>query len=372
LRIVFLCGSLETGCDGVGDYTRRLAIEMIRQGHIVSAVAINDRYLTNHFEGTEEIEGINLPLLRMPSIMPPSEKFQQVKKWLSVYNPQWISLQFVPYSFDVKGLPLRLSKDLVKLGKEYKWHIMFHELWVGLNGSSSIKQKLLATIQKFIIERLLSDLRPGCITTSIPLYQKHLRKSNAKILPLFSNIPITNFERNVITEGDLINKGLTAIHFGNFTSAIMDFKMQLEFIRKISELRKDNVRLIVLGEGGPFKDLALKTAEQILGENSVVNLGSLTTEKISQHLQKADIGISRANYAMFGKSGSTIAMLEHGLPVVLRGKESNVVKDSSEIYKYNRQLISYVKEYLEVPKKLPPKSSLKEIGETFAKYLSIN
>jgi hypothetical protein len=40
MRIVFLCFSLEPGRDGVGDYTRALAGELIRPGHEVCAVAM--------------------------------------------------------------------------------------------------------------------------------------------------------------------------------------------------------------------------------------------------------------------------------------------------------------------------------------------
>jgi hypothetical protein len=40
LNIVFLCGSLQPGRDGVGVYTRRLAGEVIRQGHQASIISL--------------------------------------------------------------------------------------------------------------------------------------------------------------------------------------------------------------------------------------------------------------------------------------------------------------------------------------------
>ena len=41
MKLIFICGSLEPGRDGVGDYTRRLAGELIRQGHQIAIIALN-------------------------------------------------------------------------------------------------------------------------------------------------------------------------------------------------------------------------------------------------------------------------------------------------------------------------------------------
>ena len=43
MKLLFLCSSLEPGRDGVGDYTRRLAGECLRQGHEVRLLSLNDK-----------------------------------------------------------------------------------------------------------------------------------------------------------------------------------------------------------------------------------------------------------------------------------------------------------------------------------------
>ena len=53
MKIVFLCGSLEPGRDGVGDYTRMLAAEIIRKGHNAAIVALADKYSLEPFIGTQ-------------------------------------------------------------------------------------------------------------------------------------------------------------------------------------------------------------------------------------------------------------------------------------------------------------------------------
>ena len=113
---------------------------------------------------------------------------------------------------------------------------------------------------------------------------------------------------------------ITAIHFGTFTSSLEDYKRQIDFLTAIGEKTGKTVCLQVIGDGGAHKEKALEISRQLLGKENVVDCGFQSEESVSSYMQKADIGISRADYALFGKSGSSMAMLEHGLPVLLRGE----------------------------------------------------
>jgi hypothetical protein len=62
--------------------------------------------------------------------------------------------------------------------------------------------------------------------------------------------------------------------------------------------------------------------QSIINKAIIHDLGEMEVEEISIQMLDADLGISRANHENFGKSGSTIAMLEHGLPVLLRGAKN--------------------------------------------------
>ena len=44
MKILFICGTFENGKDGVGDYTKRLAKEIIDYGHSVHIIAIHDKF----------------------------------------------------------------------------------------------------------------------------------------------------------------------------------------------------------------------------------------------------------------------------------------------------------------------------------------
>ncbi|MEO7767543.1 MAG: hypothetical protein ABIS01_08960, partial [Ferruginibacter sp.] len=188
MKIAFLCGSLEPGRDGVGDYTRRLAGELIRQGHEAGIIAINDQHFTGEFEGFQESEGLNLPMLRLPSHWPSNQRFKRAASWINSFNPGWISLQFVPFSFNAKGLPFGMSRLLMTLGKNRNWHIMFHELWVGMHIGAPRKEICWGYVQREIILSLIRRLQPRLIHTQSSLYKTQLAKLGVKalLLPLFS------------------------------------------------------------------------------------------------------------------------------------------------------------------------------------------
>jgi glycosyltransferase involved in cell wall biosynthesis len=64
-------------------------------------------------------------------------------------------------------------------------------------------------------------------------------------------------------------------------------------------------------------------------------LGRVSEKEISLVLQKCDFGVTTTDLDIIGKSGTTIAMLEHGLPVFLtETKSSNNVIINEKYIKY--------------------------------------
>jgi hypothetical protein len=320
MRILFLCGCLEPGHDGVGDYTRRLGAELVRQGNEVLAIAIMDKFSTEELQEEQPAENTLLSVIRIPRSYTQDLVLNRLSEEVTNFRPDWISLQFVPFSFHPKGLPLWMINKLKTCLHGYPLHIMFHELWVGINGHEKLKMKMLGMIQKLIIKTLIRKLKPACITTTIPIYKKFLGIETVQLLPLIGNIPL------VPNKGLLraVDQQLQVVHFGTFTAALAEFTAQLEFLIKGATAFKKNILFLAIGNGGTFAPQALSVVKNLLGTDAIKELGRLSAEEISLLFQQADIGISRANFLMAGKSGTTVAMLEHGLPVVLRGHEEDV------------------------------------------------
>lgn len=310
MKIQFLCGSLEPGRDGVGDYTRRLAGELIRQGNDVSIIALNDRFVKEITDLEQGFEGENIPVLRLPSILKSNIRFSAAKQYIDQFDPEYLSLQYVPYSFQKKGLPFGLGKQLAEIGKGRKWHIMFHELFIGIEQGASIKARIVGFAQQLIISDLLEKIGPQVIHTQISLYKKKLeRLSDIKVqlLPLFGNIPI-------FTSTLSINNSYLCITFFGGLQAGVPILEFVDWIKRNQERIKKIIHLHFVGNNGK----ELSDWEDILTERNIEYTvhGSQNIEYISKLFHESAIGVVTTPYLLVRKSGSAAAMLEHGLPVL--------------------------------------------------------
>ncbi len=366
MKITFICGSLEPGKDGVGDYVLRLSEELTLSGHNVSVLALFDKFVEKDLEGVHNCSKGSIPYLRVSHKTDYTEHFDTVNRWIVNEKPDWLSLQFVPFSFDSKGLPFKLGKLLKTLIGNFNWHIMFHELWVGLYGNEKqIKKRVLGYLQKVLIKKLINSLKPRCITTTIPTYKNALSNYQVNILPLFGNIPI---QPNVkcLDEDDTKFK---VIHFGSFTTHFLQLEQQLTYLKNLSNWLNKEIKFIVMGKGGNLKDKAMAKIRDYFKDAEILDLGTLPIHDVSSALQCADLGISKADLPMLGKSGSTIAMLEHGLPVLLRGNFNN----NKELFinANNNQLLFCDSPLSNVPrKKKISNNGLPEVSASFLNFLN--
>jgi hypothetical protein len=319
MKILFICGSLQPGCDGVGDYTRRLTAELIRDGHECSIIALNDRMIGEIIVTNQESEGIQIAVFRLPAKMPAKERFRQAGKFIEAFNPEWLSLQYVPFSFHPKGLPFGLGLAINKLIKGRKLHIMFHELWVGMDTEVSIKFNVWGKVQKAMIGSFVKNVKPSSIHTHTKLYQWQLNKLgvNTTLLPLFSNIKVFDFNLK-INNSNL----LRFVLFGNIHSGapVESFGNRLSEYSKRSGI---GIEIIFIGRCGSEQQKWIEMCKS--KEISIKVLGEQSLEKVSETLNNADFGITTTPLLLTEKSGTVAAMREHGLPILCVSKLWNVV-----------------------------------------------
>jgi hypothetical protein len=316
MKIIFLCSSLEPGRDGVGDYTRRLASELIRQGHSTAALSLNDKYISDKFNGIQQSENTELSVLRLPASWDLKIRFEQAKKYIDDFDPDWLSLQFVIFGFHRKGLPFGLANQLAVLGLGRRWHIMFHELWVGMNVGASKKNILIGYIQKLLIKNIINVLKPSLIHTQTKIYQIQLDKMRFKCgyLPLFSNIPV--FEEHFTKKSNETNT-ISIVIFGSIHKG---FPIE-DFVKESAEYSKEKTIKIVfvfVGKCGSEQDYWVSICKS--KKFDVIILGESSSEEISEVLGNSTIGISTNELSFIEKSGTATAMLEHGLPVICISK----------------------------------------------------
>jgi hypothetical protein len=369
MRVVFLCGSLELGRDGVGDYVRRLAVSLADQGCEVAAISLNDKHCTELYEGTQEEEGKKLNVVRIPASWTEKHRFQYAKKCIDEFSPSWISLQFVPYSFHPKGIPSKLGKYLSTLKSPgRKWHIMFHELWIG---TGSLKETLISIYQRLIIIRILNTLKPAAINVSISLNQHRLKQVgfNSAILNLFGNIPKANLvENDPITQPLQGKKNI--LYFGGPPRS--EFRTQvITGLKDFCSHFTEPVNIVLVSGNSQEKDHFVKILETELSiyQSTIIDLGFLETDQLSNLMTTCSAGIIRSDPRYIGKSGSAISMLEHGLPVWMPKWDG--VKTLE--YGFRKELIyANLSEAVSSPGQAQYQSLLPGVVQTFISQLNSN
>lgn len=336
MKIWFLCSSLQRGRDGVGDYTRRLAGEIIRQGCEARIIALCER--SSEFAAgidgclceTQDADGIPVEVCRISEKVPWATRVQTARRYLAEWHADWVSIQFVCYGFHQRGWAWRMGKRLGLLCKGLNVHIMFHELWIGENLNAAISHRIEGALQRYLILRMIQQLKPSVVHTHIPTYQTILQRDGIKsnLLPLFSNIPVVkNGEATWLAE-ELKKQGWPFTLpertrfwlFGFFGSLHHEWTPEPIFskIHAAAKAAEKRVGLAAIGRLGAAGDKIWDRLTVDYGDLfSFTKLGEQPAERVSQFLQAIDFGIASSPAALVGKSGSVAAMLDHGVPVLV-------------------------------------------------------
>ena len=397
MRVVFLCSSLDPGRDGVGDYTRRLAGELIRQGQECRLISLNERnqskaetlktvilkedaakfeksevscqlseisgqksevrmqnadlrsptsdkvltsdlrpltsgsnspisaFSVSDFQCFQSCEGTEIECLRLPSSLGWPERTVIARKWLDDFNPDWVSLQFVPFGFHPKGLPWGLPRQLKFITGPRPLHWMFHEVWVLWDFPLSLRKRLLGQAQKIWLRSALRKLNPRAVATHLPLYQAGLRKlgAAADLLPLHGNIPVCS-KRDA--EQWLVDRcaPLPARKYikAGFFGDILSTTNRSLFAARLAGFNVPGKELLVLsagklgGEGARLWD---SLAQEFKALATFHRLGELNEREASWYLSALNHGLTAYPPELSGKSSSVATMREHSLRVTSCG-----------------------------------------------------
>ena len=317
MRIIFLCGSLQLGKDGVGDYCLRLAFQLANSQNEVAIVALYDKGISLISEDLCVDNGRSFQTLRIPGFENNNKRFTHLQNFINLKRPDVISLQYVPYSFHSKGLPIKLSRYLKNLNGKFRWHIMFHELYIP-NTLSLNKNFFISQIQIKIVKGLSKRLKPLCLHTSNMYYSDLLAriKLSSKILGLFSNIEgrPTNLMNTIVD----FNSQTTAVYFASLPNENLWSKQLAVYSN--TQFKKP---LLILVCG--FKNSKTENFVDYFknGGFKIKFLEGLSSDNLLEVFSKASFGVSRVPKRLIGKSGAAVAMLEQGLPLWIPLVEDN-------------------------------------------------
>ncbi|CAM3420900.1 hypothetical protein [Flavobacterium chungbukense] len=360
MKILFICGSAEPGKDGVGDYTRRLSGELIRIGHEVQILSLCDHQANQCIREKQVIENTTILANRIPIQESESQRLLFTQETLNKFQPDWISLQFVPYSFNPKGLPFWMPSFLKKIKGNYNWHIMFHELWLAIDAESSFRHKCIGKLQQFIIRKVAKSVDAKNVTTQNKLYQYYLQshKIKAEVLPICGNIPLTALEKNISAFTQFVLFG--TIHHG---APFEDF---IDDLLKISKQFDKPIKFVFIGKNGPELDSYTTILESKNVDYEI--LGIQSESVISQVLLDSDYGISTTPYFQTEKSGVYAAYKEHQLNTISVSRNWTPTKGHYTI----PQIIKFEKNNLEINATPVQEVNVNNIAMQFINSISIS
>jgi hypothetical protein len=324
MKIAFLTSCAAPGKDGVGDYTRLLAQSCEQLGHPTNIVALHDRQLRQPTEETES----PVPTLRLSASQPWNQRVQQAREQLDRFDPDWISVQFVPYGFHRKGLSVRLTNHLRQLIGARRRQLMLHELWIGAERNASMKHRLIGTAQRWLLIDLIHRLAPRYVHTSNQTYRALLQRQQISCvaLPMFGALPNTDADPNLFLHAlreanssvDAQNRSQYLI-FGLFGTLhpIWPAQPLLTHLQLAGQLHRKRILIAGIGRLGAGQRLWHELAARYAQSFDFCHLGEQPPARISAFLNGVDFGISTTPLALIGKSATTAAMLEHGLPVIV-------------------------------------------------------
>ena len=330
MSVALICGSLEPGHDGVGDYSRELAAELIRQGHDARLISLADRAVDGIAETMQEAGGVSVKALRIPDSVPWPQRVAVAREYLERGKVSGISFQFVPYSYSPKGVIRTALPFLVRLAEGRKVHMMFHELWIGNSMNSPFKHRLVGALQKHYVIRLIRKLAPMAVHTTNPAYAGFLARDriSAGVLPLFGNVAIqadagTEQALDIFRKQgvDLSSPDRMEYWVGGIFGSIHPEWTPEPFFSELATMAAAKNRKVVIagiGRFGAKGDRLWSEMVRTYGDRiQFALLGPLPVETISRVFRHLDFGISTTPWRVFGKSSTGASMTDHGLPVIV-------------------------------------------------------
>lgn len=386
MRILFLCGSLEAGKDGVGDYTILLCSQLAARGHQTLAFAWADDYVDEFSETTRSANQQDIRCLHLSRKTDWKERERRLEAVVDEFSPDCISLQYVPWTYGRYGASCAPAFLLNKLiPKNVTCQIMLHELWVGASSADTWKERLIGVFQKRSIRKLIHLSRPRSIHCSNPNYVNRLRSAGfeCKLLPLFGNIPIGQADHKAeifdllkekssgrfdctIREDYLLSAVFGTIHPQWFPGPAIESCVQ----HLQAEGKGRRLGLVLVGRNGKYADHLKDELHSRYGENVlIIQAGELEHNLLSGLFLEFDFGWSTTPHGLTGKSGSALAMLEHGLPVLVTRNDIRAVEAPMPDHYIAQKATLFHETNFDwsafLTKKSEPKAVLSDVAEQF-------
>lgn len=338
MKIIFISNKFPPISCGVGDYTYKLAKCLSKKGIYISILCSNYKEIEKSVIQFKKY-GIKV----FPIVKSWDQKgLDNIQNFFNKEHYDWVSIQYVPYSFSENGIPFFFVSNLKKIFGNVNYHIMYHELWVGKQKRTALKLKFIGSLQKLAIKNMKLKLNPKIVHTHSEVYIKQLNSIgfNVKKLPIPSNINKLNY-----FDYEFDKKKEFYTFFGNIrkNEKLEPFFVELKTIYK----NKDVTPVInLIGNTGPHTNYCIDLLQTLNIEYE--NYGFRSQKIISEILNSTAYGISTTPHYLFEKSGAVAAMIQHNVKVVSvsRDIQNMDINENNFSYKIQKYEVGSLKNIL--------------------------
>ncbi|NJL76461.1 MAG: glycosyltransferase family 4 protein [Saprospiraceae bacterium] len=237
MKIVFISDKLPPAVDGVGDYTYFLGEEFAITEHEVHVVCAT-------------LDTLDAEVTQSMQVHPVVSKWNQAGirqaiQCIQAIQPDWVLLQYVPYSFSNTGTPWEmryLATELKKLG--IPMCTTFHEVCIRLKFNNL--KTLIRGLSQRLIARSIAKQSVKNIT-SIDFYVNYLRQWTSQVqqIQIGSNIPPV-----LCTDKELTQLRQSITPNGEFLIATFGKRDHVALLRLFKKLitTHPNCKLLICGK----------------------------------------------------------------------------------------------------------------------------
>ncbi len=256
-----------------------------------------------------------IPTLRLPESLGATERERLLVRQIKDFQPDWVSLQYVPYSFAKNGVPWQFALTLRRLAGLASFEIMFHELWLRHRPVTDLKGRAIGAAQRLVTLQMIKMLQPLVIHTHIPINRDALIARGLAVspLPLFANI---GHVQDATASGTEKGPSTYRVAFFSRLESPPPVQSALQAIEKWCTQSSLRLEVALLGGGKARVTAAAETIQEAVPSAIVLPVGYLSAEGVSAWLATCDVALTPIPRHSLGKSGTVAAFLEHGLPVI--------------------------------------------------------
>ncbi len=307
MKIAFLTKSVPPVIEGIGEYTFNLAAEFIAQG-------MDARLYTS--------EGQNQTA---PWVYPVISKWEPktVKQALEAFDPDWVSLQYVPQLYQRNGFCWAVASipGYLKKQSRCKTSVTLHEFQTAFGFSP--KKFIRACWLRLQTARILNGCDSAVLTCDS--YKNILERAGQ--VNSLANIPVgatimPHAFSNAEIEALKSKYQLGSCKVLGFLGRLASFRRLDAAIRILGEAKKKGIRakLLLIGavkSSNPSLYKELEDLAKSLGVlEDIVETKELPPEGVSGCLQCADIFLFPQQDGISTRNTTVMNALAHGLPIL--------------------------------------------------------